>query len=135
MIRSRGGTDLVEAEAMELAIDACGGMPRQLLTIACNAASLAIAQDASSITSDLMIRGRERAMERFFYALRDDDYRDLREFAEDRLPEPRRERLLRLLAVIEYGKVGSFPRLGVNPLCNPLVKRYEASHPREAIPF
>jgi hypothetical protein len=135
MIRSRGGTDLLEAEAMELAIDACGGIPRQLLTIACNAASLAIAQDASSITSDLMIRGRERAMERFFYALRDDDYRDLREFAEDRLPEPRRERLLRLLAVIEYGKVGSFPRLGVNPLCNPLVKRYEASHPREAIPF
>jgi hypothetical protein len=128
MLRTRGGTDLIEPAALDMAIDASGGIPRQLLTIVSNAARLAIAQETDLITTDFMLRGRERAMERFFYALRDEDYQNLLEFTEDQSPGPRLERLLRLLAVIEYGKVGSLPRLGINPLCKPLLKRYEAAH-------
>ncbi|MBM4035290.1 MAG: hypothetical protein FJ291_26395 [Planctomycetes bacterium] len=131
MIACRGGMELVEPEALEVAIDSSGGIPRQFLTVISNAARLAIAQDAPKITRDLMLRGRERAMERFFYALRDEDYEALLGFSEDRSPGPRLERLLRLLAVIEYGKVASLPRLGINPLCMPLLKRHQAAHAPE----
>jgi len=126
MLRTRGGRELMAAEALELAIDSSGGMPRQLLTIVSNAARLAVVENQASIPLDLMVRGRERAMERFFYALREEDYGRLAEFSENRSPGPQLARLLRLLAVIEYGKVGSLPKLGINPLCAPLLRRFRA---------
>jgi len=85
-----------------------------------------MAEDESEISIDLMLRGRERAMERFYYVLREEDYETLAQFREDRSPGPHLGRLLRLLAIVEYGKVGSLPKLGINPLCAPLLNRYQA---------
>jgi len=128
MLHARGGADLIEPDALEVAIDNSGGIPRQLLTIVSNAARLAVVEDVDRIPAELMLRGRARAMERFFYALRDDDYEALLAFSPDRPPGPHLSRLLRLLAVIEYGKQSSLLKLGINPLCAPLLQRYKKAH-------
>ena len=126
MVERRGGGELFCSDALEHVIDQCAGIPRQLLKMCSSAASLAIVEGCNSIDKTHVTRARERAMETLYYQLKEEDYKTLGLFKKARESGPHLARLLRLGAVVEYGKQGSLPNLGINPLAVPLLRRYQS---------